>query len=72
MNSVLKRHRFILGNDYFQFAPWTSDIYQLGPLFLEKFSFLNFALGSIAIGPLDFGVIWKTVLGFYLTNLVLN
>jgi hypothetical protein len=26
--------------------------------------FLNFALGSIAFGPLDFDVIYKTTLGF--------
>jgi hypothetical protein len=55
---------FNLPSELLTFNNWT--------LIHGKSFFLNFAPGSIAIGPLDFSLIYKTILGSELFNLVLN
>jgi hypothetical protein len=47
---------FNLPSEVLTFNNWT--------LIHGKSFVFNFALGSIAIGPLDFSLIYKTILGF--------
>jgi hypothetical protein len=60
---------------FFETAPFSTEMAILNPPEVLTFSnwalihrkclfFLNFAPGSIAIEPLDFGIIYKTIISF--------